>query len=228
MRSYGTRSLFSGLLSAPAERKRDGVVEVLESFPDSNFILIGDSGEQDLELYANIAKDYPKQILCIFIRDVNTYEDGKGGIEDPTGNYVRNGTITAQDLQPKRRGSTGVPAPRGGRWSPKSSSPQLLPLPPAVSRASSGSTDDAIPTLLYGAGPKLYTDPLSSEPGSDRISQPLAPSTLIARTPNSESDKQRLNLQIRFWKACTEVPADTVIRVFREPQECVEAYQVIG
>ncbi|KAI9464529.1 hypothetical protein BJY52DRAFT_824562 [Lactarius psammicola] len=226
LRSYGTRSLFSGLLSAPAERKRDGVVEVLKSFPESSFILIGDSGEQDLELYANVAKEYPHQILCIFIRDVNIYEDGQGGIEDPTGNYVRDGTITVQDLQAKRKGSSSVPAPRGGRLSPKSTSSQLPP-PPPVSRASSGTADGPIPALLYGAGPKLYTDPQSSEPGSDGTPQPLAASMLIARTPNSESDKQRLNLQIRLWKACTEAPANTVIRVFREPQECVEAFQVI-
>lgn len=52
LKSYAGRSLLSGLLSAPAARKRAGVVEILDSFPYSKFILIGDSGEQDLELYA--------------------------------------------------------------------------------------------------------------------------------------------------------------------------------
>lgn len=52
LRSYAGRSLFSGLLSAPAARKRAGVVDILDAFPDSRFFLIGDSGEQDLELYA--------------------------------------------------------------------------------------------------------------------------------------------------------------------------------
>jgi phosphatidate phosphatase APP1 len=55
LRSYAGRSLFNGLLSAPAARKRAGVVDVLDSFPDSRFFLIGDSGEQDLELYAEYA-----------------------------------------------------------------------------------------------------------------------------------------------------------------------------
>ncbi|KAH9066574.1 hypothetical protein EDB87DRAFT_437645 [Lactarius vividus] len=228
LRSYGTRSLFSGLLSAPAERKRDGVVEVLKSFPDSRFILIGDSGEQDLELYADVAKEYSQQILRIFIRDVNTYDDGGGGIEDPTGNYVRDGTITARDLQAKRKGSSNASASRGGRWSPKSTSASLLPMSPAVSRTSSLSPDDPISTLPYGTGPKAYVDPPSSESESDGVSQPLAASMLIGRTPNSESDRQRLNLQIRLWKACTEIPNDIAIRVFREPQECVEAFEVVG
>jgi phosphatidate phosphatase APP1 len=52
LRSYAGKSFLSGLLSAPAARKRAGVTEVLESFPDSKFLLIGDSGEQDMELYA--------------------------------------------------------------------------------------------------------------------------------------------------------------------------------
>jgi phosphatidate phosphatase APP1 len=52
LRSYAGRSLFSGLMSAPAARKRAGLVETMDSFTDSFFILIGDSGEQDLELYA--------------------------------------------------------------------------------------------------------------------------------------------------------------------------------
>ena len=220
LRSYGTRSLFSGLLSAPAERKRDGLVEVLNSFSTSRFILIGDSGEQDLELYASIAEEYPWQIGCIFIRDVNIYEDGGGGIEDPTGSCVRDGRITAQDLQAKRKGSSGSQAPRGGR-SPKSMSSQLFPSPPTVSRTPSGSTDDTIPA-------QIYADPLSSEPGSGDTSQPLPPYMPITRTPNSESDKQRLNLQLRLWKVCTELQPEVKIRVFREPEECVEAFHIIG
>lgn len=225
MRSYGTRSLFSGLLSAPAERKRDGVVEVLTSFHASRFILVGDSGEQDLELYANVAQEFPWQIGCIFIRDVNIYEDGGGGIDDPSGMCVLDGRVTAQDLQPKRKGSSSVQAPRGA---PRSMSSQLFPPSSAVSRASSGSSDSTIPTLVYGNGPQLYMDPLSSEPGSGDMSQPPAPCMLTARMPGSESDKQRLNLQIRLWKARLEVPPNIVVRVFREPQECVEAFQMLG
>jgi len=52
LRSYAGKSLFSGLLSAPAARKRAGVLDIIEAFPDSKFILVGDSGEQDLELYS--------------------------------------------------------------------------------------------------------------------------------------------------------------------------------
>lgn len=52
LKSYAGRSIFNGLLSAPATRKRAGVVDVLDAFTESRFFLIGDTGEQDLELYA--------------------------------------------------------------------------------------------------------------------------------------------------------------------------------
>ncbi|PFH53236.1 hypothetical protein AMATHDRAFT_137693, partial [Amanita thiersii Skay4041] len=82
LKSYAGRSLFSNLLTAPADRKRAGILDILESFPDSKFILIGDTGEQDLELYAQVAMKRPTQILAIFVRDVDTETDP---IADPTG-----------------------------------------------------------------------------------------------------------------------------------------------
>jgi Uncharacterized conserved protein (DUF2183) len=226
LRSYGTRTLFSGLLSAPADRKRDGVLEVLTSFPDSRFILIGDSGEQDLELYANVARDYPEQILCIFIRDVNTYEDEGGGIEDPTGSRA------GDDIKKKSTLSTLVS--RGGLWSPRSTGAQS----PAVSRAPSETTlaeDYFFPKTSLSSAPsaqKPYTDVLFSEPLSDDslsrtiTSSTPTSSTLTPRSSISEPDKKRMNLQMRLWKARAEVPAHVVIRVFRDPQECVEPFRV--
>ena len=57
LRSYTGKSLFNGILSAPAMRKRANVIEVLDYFTESRFILVGDSGEQDMELYVQLAAD---------------------------------------------------------------------------------------------------------------------------------------------------------------------------
>ena len=75
--------MLNGILSAPAERKRQGIADVLESFPDSRFLLIGDSGEQDMELYASFARERPEQVLAIFIRDAGG--DRSLPLNDPTG-----------------------------------------------------------------------------------------------------------------------------------------------
>lgn len=72
LKYYGGRNLMNGLFEPPGDRKRPGIVDVMESFPDAKFILVGDSGEQDLELYVAIAKQRKHQVLAIAIRDVTT------------------------------------------------------------------------------------------------------------------------------------------------------------
>jgi len=68
--------------SAPTTRKRSEILDVLDNFLDSQFTLIGDTGEQDRELYAVIAKERPQQILGALVRDVGAWEDGGKGIDD--------------------------------------------------------------------------------------------------------------------------------------------------
>ncbi|KAF8813021.1 hypothetical protein BYT27DRAFT_7181978 [Phlegmacium glaucopus] len=85
LKSYAGRSLFNGLLSAPAARKRAGVVDILDSFPDSQFFLIGDTGEQDLELYADLARERPRMILGVLVRDVDSGNAEREPLDDPTG-----------------------------------------------------------------------------------------------------------------------------------------------
>ncbi|RMX07947.1 DUF2183 domain-containing protein [Corticibacter populi] len=67
------RSLLPG--SADSESLKLGRLrQWLDDFPARRFVLIGDSGEADPEIYACIARQYPGQVAAIFIRDV-TGED---------------------------------------------------------------------------------------------------------------------------------------------------------
>jgi hypothetical protein len=50
---------------------------------------------------------------------------------------------------------------------------------------------------------------------------------MTRRLTLSESERKRMSLQARLWKACAEVPTNVVIRVFCDPLECVEAFQAI-
>ncbi len=43
---------------------------LMRAFPLRRFVLIGDSGERDPEIYARIAEQYPAQVAAILIRDV--------------------------------------------------------------------------------------------------------------------------------------------------------------
>ena len=58
------------LLSSQKETKFAAITPLLDAFPQRAFILIGDSGEQDPEIYGQIARQRANQIAGIFIRNV--------------------------------------------------------------------------------------------------------------------------------------------------------------
>lgn len=50
--------------------KSQRIREILEQFPERRFVLVGDSGEQDLQIYAGVARAFPGRIQGLFIRAV--------------------------------------------------------------------------------------------------------------------------------------------------------------
>lgn len=57
--------------------KRSAIEPLLARYPQRRFVLVGDSGERDPEIYGAIARAHPGRILAIFIRDV-TGEPAEG------------------------------------------------------------------------------------------------------------------------------------------------------
>src|SRR5690606_9495637 len=49
--------------------KREKALDVLDSLPQLPFVLIGDSGQEDPAIYAEVACMRPGRILAIYIRD---------------------------------------------------------------------------------------------------------------------------------------------------------------
>lgn len=64
-------SLQNLLSFSHAEHKREQIDPILQTYPELPFILIGDSGQQDPEIYEQVVSDYPGRILCIYIRNVS-------------------------------------------------------------------------------------------------------------------------------------------------------------
>jgi len=56
----------SGLVTKPAAIKT-----IMQRYPKRRFVLVGDSGEQDAQAYAQIARDYSDQVAKIYIRNVH-------------------------------------------------------------------------------------------------------------------------------------------------------------
>ena len=47
------------------------IENILVTYPRLNFILIGDSGQQDADIYQEVVRKHPGRIMAIYIRDVN-------------------------------------------------------------------------------------------------------------------------------------------------------------
>lgn len=50
--------------------KRARINEILRVHPGLNFVLLGDSGQHDPEIYAEVVRDHPGRILAVYIREV--------------------------------------------------------------------------------------------------------------------------------------------------------------
>ena len=55
---------------APTSHKADRIDEILELHPELPFVLIGDSGQHDPEIYAEAVRRHPGRILAVYIREV--------------------------------------------------------------------------------------------------------------------------------------------------------------
>ncbi len=69
---------------AGREQKTGRIREILDLHPKLPFVLIGDSGETDPAIYANIVRAYPDRILAVYIREVRL-NPGDGRVEQVSG-----------------------------------------------------------------------------------------------------------------------------------------------
>ena len=69
------KSVFD-LFANPEQYKPRVIEPLLRQFPKRKFVLIGDSGERDPEIYAGLARQYPEQIVRSLSRDVTGQSAG--------------------------------------------------------------------------------------------------------------------------------------------------------
>ena len=95
--SFSTWDSISRLLINPEatfDHKTQEIARLMRHFPRRSFVLIGDSGEHDPEVYGHVRKEFGPQVQEIRIRDV---------IDDRTNNPSRFEAMTV------------IPAPTIGR-----------------------------------------------------------------------------------------------------------------
>ncbi|KAK4123307.1 actin patch protein 1 [Parathielavia appendiculata] len=87
--------MLQGIFEPVAERKKGTLERIIRDFPERKFLLVGDSGEADLEVYTELVQANPGRILAVFIRDVTT--------PDQTGFF--DSSFTIDSAQRSRQGS---------------------------------------------------------------------------------------------------------------------------
>ncbi|HEX6048763.1 MAG TPA: phosphatase domain-containing protein [Gemmatimonadaceae bacterium] len=71
-----------GRLSERHARHKGTVIrEILDAYPELPFLLIGDSGQEDPEIYTELVRDYPGRIRAVYIRNVTPHAERMARIQ---------------------------------------------------------------------------------------------------------------------------------------------------
>jgi phosphatidate phosphatase APP1 len=94
--------------AAGREQKTGRIQEILELHPTLPFVLIGDSGERDPEIYAEIVRSHPGRILAVYIREVRL-DPGDGRVEKVSGAWAEDVPfVLAADSDAVREHAVGL------------------------------------------------------------------------------------------------------------------------
>jgi phosphatidate phosphatase APP1 len=182
--------MLQGIFEPVAERKRSTMDRLARDFPDRKFILIGDSGEADLEVYTDFVIENPSRVLAVYIRDVTTpvstgYFDSSMG---PMNGAARGG--------PRRSGLNGSRSTASSRLSSTSDSDEDPELKAAIA-ASLRDMELEDRRRQPGLPPRRPTDPAAPQSHQVQSSigdliefsddDPTSP-TLRPRLPRSLTD----------------------------------------
>lgn len=177
--------MLQGIFEPVAERKKGTLEKIMRDFPERKFLLVGDSGEADLEVYTELAVANPGRIVAIFIRDVTTpeqtgYFDSGFDARSNGGRIPRtNSSIRLNQASSRSSSSDSKESSLAGR----------PPLPPRVTttpKLSNGAVVGDLIDLSEEPEPEPEPQPerlrrVESEPQT--VGKPARPADLLARKP---------------------------------------------
>ncbi|WP_341199704.1 App1 family protein [Croceibacter atlanticus] len=65
------RTPFDKTKKRKVSHKEHEIKNIIKTYPNKKFVLIGDAGEHDIDIYLDIVKHFPNRIKAIYIRTVN-------------------------------------------------------------------------------------------------------------------------------------------------------------
>ncbi|KAG5972611.1 hypothetical protein E4U58_006331 [Claviceps cyperi] len=123
--------MLQGIFEPVAERKKTTLNRLIKDFPRRKFLLVGDSGEADLEVYTELALANPGNVLGIFIRDVTTPPDNTSGFFDPAFDFAARSKMSSMTLddhakKPGGSNSSNINNSNNSSSSRQSSAPRII------------------------------------------------------------------------------------------------------
>jgi len=67
---WGVDATVLNILRNPTQYKIERIEGILAQFPGRQFVLVGDSGEKDPEIYSEVSRRNPSRIRCMYIRSL--------------------------------------------------------------------------------------------------------------------------------------------------------------
>lgn len=174
--------VLNGILEPAAEKKREALYSIVRDFPNHKFILVGDSGEADLEAYVDLAKAYPKQILSIYIRDV-TNSDNSNDFTTNEDLLATSYIPTPEEIDDYDRAKSTRSLPRRPQRPSRNASSRSTTTPPSTSSAhstSSASSPSAMPDLIDLSEPEPAQPAQPAEPAKKPKAPPKVPRKPVA------------------------------------------------
>ncbi|RPA88013.1 hypothetical protein BJ508DRAFT_409930 [Ascobolus immersus RN42] len=159
--------LLKGIFEPVADRKRGSLERIIRDFPGRRWILVGDAGEMDLEVYTEVALQFPGRILAIFIRDVGNLDGSSSSSQ--LGQSLPNSSSDQVLFENKffTSSPSGSPAPSVSRKAP--------PAVPPPRRSNTSSTSSSNPSSVPATPrPSLPEVPQQRRPPSE-VSAKKAP-----------------------------------------------------
>lgn len=95
--------------------------EVFDTYPAMPFILVGDTSQEDPEIYTEVLREHPGRVLAIYIRDVGASDARRGAVQELVATVEQSGA--ALILSPDTLGIARHAAERG--WISSASLPEI-------------------------------------------------------------------------------------------------------
>ena len=193
--------MLQGIFEPVAERKKSTLDRIARDFPERRFILIGDSGEADLEVYLDFVRDNPGRVLGIFIRDVTTPDEptyfslqSGSGSATPRVSQVQSSSAVAEAHDPDLEAAIEASLREfEAEEASRKASPGSAPAPPPKPGHLASSNDDLLTFSDSDSDSQARTavtrtsTNTSSQPGAARKPPPPAkPSTLRGTAVDSQ------------------------------------------